>query len=70
MPEDEGLAGSLGYYDCFGEGYVLVEGVTVEGDVFHKSLTIEQGAFFEGKSRRADDPLSVQRTANGLPPPG
>ena len=33
----------------------------VEGDVFHKSLTIEQGAFFEGKSRRSDDPMSVPR---------
>jgi len=42
----------------------------VEGDVFHKSLAIEQGAFFEGKSRRSDDPMSVQRTANGVPPPG
>jgi cytoskeletal protein CcmA (bactofilin family) len=41
----------------------------VEGDVFHKSLAIEQGAFFEGKSRRSDDPMSVQRTANGMPPP-
>ena len=42
----------------------------VEGDVFHKSLVIEQGAFFEGKSRRSEDPMSVQRTANGVPPPG
>jgi cytoskeletal protein CcmA (bactofilin family) len=41
----------------------------VEGDVFHKSLAIEQGAFFEGKSRRSDDPMSVQRSANGVPPP-
>jgi cytoskeletal protein CcmA (bactofilin family) len=40
----------------------------VEGDVFHKSLAIEQGAYFEGKSRRSDDPLSVQRN-NGMPPP-
>jgi cytoskeletal protein CcmA (bactofilin family) len=30
----------------------------VEGDLVHQSLAIEQGAFFEGKSRRADDPLS------------
>ena len=29
----------------------------VEGDVFHKSLAIEQGAFFEGKSRRLILPL-------------
>jgi cytoskeletal protein CcmA (bactofilin family) len=42
----------------------------VEGDVFHKSLAIEEGAFFEGKSRRTEDPMSVQRTANGMPPPG
>jgi cytoskeletal protein CcmA (bactofilin family) len=41
----------------------------IEGDVFHKSLAIEQGAYFEGKSRRVDDPMSVQRSANGMPPP-
>ena len=41
----------------------------IEGDVFHKSLAIEQGAFFEGKSRRSDDPMSVQRSPNGMPPP-
>lgn len=41
----------------------------VEGDVFHKSLTIELGAFFEGKSHRSDDPMSVPRTTAGVPPP-
>jgi cytoskeletal protein CcmA (bactofilin family) len=41
----------------------------VEGDIFHKSLLIEQGALFEGRSRRSNDPLSVGRGANGLPPP-
>lgn len=40
----------------------------VEGDVYHKSLTIEQGAYFEGKSRRSNDPMTVQRT--GMVPPG
>ena len=30
----------------------------VEGDIYHKALAIEQGAFFEGKSRRSDDPLA------------
>ena len=29
----------------------------VEGDIFHQSLAIEQGAYFEGKSRRSDDPM-------------
>lgn len=34
----------------------------VEGDIFHQSLAIEQGAFFEGKSRRSDDPTAgIQR---------
>jgi len=41
----------------------------IEGDVFHKTLAIEQGAYFEGKSRRSEDPMSVQRSANGMPPP-
>ena len=35
----------------------------IEGDVFHKTLTIEQGAYFEGKSRRSNDPMSVPQNA-------
>lgn len=34
----------------------------VEGDLIHQSLAMEQGAFFEGKSRRSDDPLSKSQT--------
>lgn len=30
----------------------------VEGDIYHQSLAIEQGAYFEGKSRRAEDPMA------------
>lgn len=30
----------------------------VEGDIYHQSLAIEQGAFFEGKSRRSDNPMA------------
>ena len=41
----------------------------VEGDIFHRSLSIEQGAFFEGKSRRTADPLAIPKSPNGLPPP-
>jgi cytoskeletal protein CcmA (bactofilin family) len=37
----------------------------VEGEVYHKTLAIEQGAYFEGKSRRSADPMSVQRPASG-----
>jgi cytoskeletal protein CcmA (bactofilin family) len=30
----------------------------VEGDLYHQSLAMEQGAYFEGKSRRSADPLA------------
>lgn len=30
----------------------------VEGDICHQALKLEHGAFFEGQSRRSDDPLS------------
>lgn len=36
----------------------------VEGDIFHQSLAIEQGAFFEGKSRRSDDPIADAKSAS------
>ncbi|MFA5955818.1 polymer-forming cytoskeletal protein [Hyphomicrobium sp.] len=33
----------------------------VEGDIYHQSLSIEQGALFEGKSRRTkEDPRTVE----------
>jgi cytoskeletal protein CcmA (bactofilin family) len=37
----------------------------VEGDIFHQGLTIEQGAYFEGKSRHSDNPLEETKVANG-----
>ena len=37
----------------------------VEGDIFHQSLAIEQGAYFEGKSRRSDNPLEEIKNAAG-----
>ncbi len=30
----------------------------LEGDIYHQALVMEQGAFFEGTSRRADNPLA------------
>lgn len=35
----------------------------LEGDVFHQSLAIEQGAYFEGKSRRSDNPKDANSTS-------
>src|SRR5512134_2079947 len=37
---------------------VLQSTAHVEGDLFHKSLSIEQGTHFEGDSRPSIDPLS------------
>jgi cytoskeletal protein CcmA (bactofilin family) len=37
----------------------------VEGDIFHQSLAIEQGAYFEGKSRRSDNPLAEVKAPGG-----
>ena len=44
----------------------------VEGDIFAQSLAIEQGAYFEGKSRRSDNPLEEIKApgANGSATPG
>lgn len=39
----------------------------VEGDIYHQSLAIEQGAFFEGKSRRSDDPLATKTADKPAP---
>lgn len=39
----------------------------VEGDIFHHSLSIEQGALFEGKSRRTtDDPRAAALPATAV----
>ncbi len=50
-----------------GRKVMLQSDSKVEGDIHHKSLAIEQGAYFEGKSRRTDDPLAgIERP--DLPP--
>ncbi|MGE3229119.1 MAG: polymer-forming cytoskeletal protein [Hyphomicrobium sp.] len=49
---------------------VLLQGSAhVEGDVYHQTMAIEQGAFFEGKSRRTDDPLSGIARSERTPEP-
>jgi cytoskeletal protein CcmA (bactofilin family) len=39
----------------------------VEGDLFHQSLAIDQGAYFEGKSCRAEELLSCQGALGDQP---
>jgi len=51
-----------------GNRVVLQSSSRVEGDVFHQQLAIEQGAYFEGKSRRVEDPMSGVQTPNFTPP--
>ena len=55
-----------------GRRVMLQASCHVEGDVYHQALSIEQGAYFEGKSRRSADPLAeIARpsAAEGLPRP-
>ena len=33
----------------------------VEADIYYRVLTLERGAFFEGKFRQSDDPLSLPK---------
>ena len=35
----------------------------VEGDIYHQSLAIEQGTYFEGKSRRSEEPLADAKSS-------
>ncbi len=46
-----------------GKRVMLQSSSHVEGDIYHQALAIEQGAFFEGKSRRSEDPTA------GIPKP-
>ena len=36
----------------------------IEGDIVHQSLAIEQGAYFEGKSSRSDNPLEEVKASS------
>ncbi len=39
----------------------------VEGDIYHQSISIEQGAMFEGKSRRTnEDPRTLQHKSEPI----
>src|ERR1700730_9763757 len=37
----------------------LEDGATVEGDIFHRSLSIVEGTMFEGSSRRVENPTDA-----------
>jgi cytoskeletal protein CcmA (bactofilin family) len=48
-----------------GNSVALQSSSHVEGDVHHMSLSIEQGASFEGRSRRARDETALNLVAEG-----
>src|SRR5262245_3307189 len=43
-------------------------GANVEGDIFHRSLAIDEGAVFEGSSRRAENPTETALPAEARSP--
>lgn len=55
-----------------GKRVMLQSSSHVDGDIHHQALSIEQGAFFEGKSRRSEDPTAgiARPEAGGIPLPG
>ena len=44
----------------------LQKGGAVEGDIFHRSLSIDEDALFEGTSRRVENPVDVRRVENAV----
>ena len=53
-----------------GNNVTMQSNSRVEGDIFHKVLSMEQGAFFEGRARRSEDPMEVQQPADEMRPRG
>jgi len=42
----------------------LQNGAAVEGDIFHKSLSIDEDSLFEGSSRRVENPMDPSSGAS------
>lgn len=53
---DEIVIGGLVQGSIRGNNVTFQGASRIEGDVLHRKLAIEQGAYFEGKSRRSEDP--------------
>lgn len=57
---DEIVIGGTVLGSIRGNSVTFRGGSHIEGDVLHRKLTVEHGAFFEGKSRRSEDPTGEQ----------
>ncbi len=62
MAEDVIVNGRL-HGDVRGLRVTLQSNANVEGDIYHQSLAIEDGACFEGSSRRSEDPFQSEDAA-------
>lgn len=48
----------------YAEQVTLKTACSVTADIFHKNLSLENGCFFEGKSRRVANPLTLAELAD------
>ncbi len=64
---DEIVVGGMVQGSIRGNSVTFQTASRVEGEVYHRKLAIEQGAYFEGKSRRSEDPTG-QYSDHGAPP--
>ena len=55
---DEIVIGGAVQGSIRGNSVTFQDGSHIEGEVYHRKLSIEHGAYFEGKSRRSDDPTA------------
>ena len=47
---------------------VLQNGGAVEGDIFHRSLSIDENSQFEGSSRRVENPTEIPSSIDAKVP--
>jgi cytoskeletal protein CcmA (bactofilin family) len=65
---DEVIVGGAVQGSIRANNLTLRSGSHIEGDMYHRNLSIERGAYFEGKSRRTENPMAVRLNPNGGPP--
>ena len=63
---DEIVIGGMVQGSIRGNSVTFQTASRIEGEVYHRKLAIEQGAYFEGKSRRSEDPTG-QYSGHGGP---
>src|SRR5262249_19162790 len=49
---------------------VKLQGATVEGDIIHRALSVDESSVFEGSSRRVENPLEHRADAAASPSNG